>query len=276
MSYGVIDKLSILFDIFLVDVLCFLSILYCIMQKMLISGSSRHQGKTSFVEHRTFFHLYHSFHRLWIFLFMMFQVCTWIYSHIVIKFWKILAVQSAVFSTEFCFLSPQTCKLCNLNWHLVFSSACYLFFQGLAIVAFNDEKFNGKTLREVLSLGPTFFVMKFFESMYLSPMSFLMYFLVIIYLYFQFFISFLGVLDIFMMYGAYSTTRRTAITRIFLRFLWFSGASVFLSFIYVYVYAFFCYASSSFRQFFFFFQFVSNSTFPSVCAWLQKSTPGRE
>nr|XP_007142646.1 hypothetical protein PHAVU_007G004900g [Phaseolus vulgaris]ESW14640.1 hypothetical protein PHAVU_007G004900g [Phaseolus vulgaris] len=118
-------------------------------KKMLISGSSRHQGKTSFVEHRTFFHLYHSFHRLWIFLFMM--------------------------------------------------------FQGLAIVAFNDEKFNGKTLREVLSLGPTFFVMKFFES----------------------------VLDIFMMYGAYSTTRRTAITRIFLRFLWFSGASVFLSFIYV-------------------------------------------
>ncbi|QCE05705.1 callose synthase [Vigna unguiculata] len=118
-------------------------------KKMLISGSSRHQGKTSFVEHRTFFHLYHSFHRLWIFLVMM--------------------------------------------------------FQGLAILAFNDGQFNGKTLREVLSLGPTFFVMKFFES----------------------------VLDIFMMYGAYSTTRRLAISRIFLRFLWFSLASVFLTFIYV-------------------------------------------
>ncbi|KAK7358028.1 hypothetical protein VNO80_17327 [Phaseolus coccineus] len=118
-------------------------------KKMLISGSSRQQGKTSFVEHRTFFHLYHSFHRLWIFLFMM--------------------------------------------------------FQGLAILAFNNGKFNGKTLREVLSLGPTFFVMKFFES----------------------------VLDIFMMYGAYSTTRHSAISRIFLRFLWFSVASVFLSFIYV-------------------------------------------
>ncbi|TKY50586.1 Callose synthase 9 [Spatholobus suberectus] len=118
-------------------------------KKMLISGRSRHQGKTSFVEHRTFFHLYHSFHRLWIFLFMM--------------------------------------------------------FQGLAIIAFNDGNLNAKTLREVLSLGPTFVVMKFFES----------------------------VLDIFMMYGAYSTTRRLAVSRIFLRFLWFSLASVFITFLYV-------------------------------------------
>ncbi|RZB89766.1 Callose synthase 9 [Glycine soja] len=118
-------------------------------EKMLIPGSSRHQGKTSFVEHRTFFHLYHSFHRLWIFLFMM--------------------------------------------------------FQGLTILAFNNGKLNAKTLREVLSLGPTFVVMKFFES----------------------------VLDIFMMYGAYSTTRRSAVSRIFLRFLWFSLASVFITFLYV-------------------------------------------
>ncbi|KAL5140393.1 Callose synthase 9 [Glycine soja] len=118
-------------------------------KKMLIPGSSRHQGKTSFVEHRTFFHLYHSFHRLWIFLFMM--------------------------------------------------------FQGLTILAFNNGKLNAKTLREVLSLGPTFVVMKFFES----------------------------VLDIFMMYGAYSTTRRSAVSRIFLRFLWFSLASVFITFLYV-------------------------------------------
>ncbi|RDX70037.1 Callose synthase 9, partial [Mucuna pruriens] len=118
-------------------------------KKMLISGSSRHQGKTSFVEHRTFFHLYHSFHRLWIFLFMM--------------------------------------------------------FQGLTIIAFNDGNLNAKTLREVLSLGPTFVVMKFFES----------------------------VLDVFMMYGAYSTTRRLAVSRIFLRFLWFSLASVFITFLYV-------------------------------------------
>jgi len=31
-------------------------------------------GKTNFVEHRTFLHLYRSFHRLWIFLLLMFQV----------------------------------------------------------------------------------------------------------------------------------------------------------------------------------------------------------
>ncbi|CAL5210331.1 unnamed protein product [Lathyrus oleraceus] len=117
--------------------------------KKMSSGRSKRQGKTSFVEHRTFFHLYHSFHRLWIFLFMM--------------------------------------------------------FQGLAIIAFNNERFDAKTWREVLSLGPTFVVMKFFES----------------------------VLDIFMMYGAYRTTRRSALSRIFFRFIWFSVASVFVTFLYV-------------------------------------------
>ncbi|XP_007014805.2 PREDICTED: callose synthase 9 [Theobroma cacao] len=113
------------------------------------SGGGQHRGKTSFVEHRTFFHLYHSFHRLWIFLAMM--------------------------------------------------------FQGLTIIAFNDGHLNSKTLREVLSLGPTFVVMKFIES----------------------------VLDVFMMYGAYSTTRRLAVSRILLRFVWFSVASVVISFLYV-------------------------------------------
>jgi callose synthase len=38
------------------------------------------------------------------------------------------------------------------------------YFQGLTIIAFNDGHLNSKTLREVLSLGPTFVVMKFFES----------------------------------------------------------------------------------------------------------------
>uniref|UniRef100_A0AAU6MUB7 1,3-beta-glucan synthase n=1 Tax=Paeonia lactiflora TaxID=35924 RepID=A0AAU6MUB7_PAELC len=116
---------------------------------LLKSSRSKRQGKTSFVEHRTFLHLYHSFHRLWIFLFMM--------------------------------------------------------FQGLAIIAFNGGSFNSKCIREILSLGPTFVVMKFFES----------------------------ILDLLMMYGAYSTTRRVAVSRIFLRFLWFSIASVFISFLYI-------------------------------------------
>ncbi|KAG5517650.1 hypothetical protein RHGRI_038144 [Rhododendron griersonianum] len=112
-------------------------------------GSSKRRGKTSFVEHRTFFHLYHSFHRLWIFLVMM--------------------------------------------------------FQGLTIIAFNKGNIDAKTIREVLSLGPTFVVMKFLES----------------------------VLDVVMMYGAYSTSRRLAVTRIFLRFIWFTTASVVIWFLYV-------------------------------------------
>ncbi|KAL0699345.1 hypothetical protein Bca4012_055467 [Brassica carinata] len=110
----------------------------------------KHQGKTSFVEHRTFLRLYHSFHRLWIFLAMM--------------------------------------------------------FQALAIIAFNKNSIiSTKTLREILSLGPTYVVMQFSES----------------------------VLDVIMMYGAYSTTRRLAVSRIFLRFIWFSLASVFICILYV-------------------------------------------
>ncbi|KAI8526298.1 hypothetical protein RHMOL_Rhmol13G0297700 [Rhododendron molle] len=118
-------------------------------KNVLKAGSSKHRGKTSFVEHRTFFHLYHSFHRLWIFLVMM--------------------------------------------------------FQGLTIIAFNKGNIDAKTIREVLSLGPTFVVMKFLES----------------------------VLDVVMMYGAYSTSRRLAVARIFLRFIWFTTASVVIWFLYV-------------------------------------------
>lgn len=49
--------------------------LFFSLQYELKTGRAKHRGKTSFVEHRTFLHLYHSFHRLWIFLAMMFQVC---------------------------------------------------------------------------------------------------------------------------------------------------------------------------------------------------------
>ncbi|OIV91208.1 hypothetical protein TanjilG_30430 [Lupinus angustifolius] len=77
--------------------------------------------------------------------------------------------------------------------------------KGLSIIAFNNGNLNAKTLRELLSLGPTYVVMKFIES----------------------------VLDILMMYGAYSTTRRLAVSRIILRFLWFSIASVVITFLYV-------------------------------------------
>ncbi|KAG8073196.1 hypothetical protein GUJ93_ZPchr0006g44587 [Zizania palustris] len=112
-------------------------------------GRNHHYGKTSFVEHRTFLHLYHSFHRLWIFLIMM--------------------------------------------------------FQGLMIIAFNNRKFDANTVLELLSLGPTYVIMKFIES----------------------------ILDILMMYGAYSTSRGSAITRVLWRFCWFTAASLVICYLYI-------------------------------------------
>ncbi|WZY83448.1 hypothetical protein YC2023_029832 [Brassica napus] len=103
------------------------------------AGRDKHRGKTSFVEHRTFLRLYHSFHRLWIFLAIM--------------------------------------------------------FQALAIIAFNKNSIiSTKTLRQILSLG---------------------------------------LLNVIMLYGAFSTTRRLAVLRIFLRLIWFSLACVFICFLYV-------------------------------------------
>ncbi|KAL0318851.1 UNVERIFIED_CONTAM: Callose synthase 10 [Sesamum angustifolium] len=93
-------------------------------------------GKSSFVEHRTFLHLYRSFHRLWIFLIVM--------------------------------------------------------FQALAIVAFNNGKLNLKTFKRVLSVGPTFAVMNFLESL----------------------------LDVLLTFGAYTTARGMAISRLVIRFFW--------------------------------------------------------
>lgn len=116
---------------------------------LLFPSGGKHQGKTSFVEHRTFLHLYHSFHRLWIFLFMM--------------------------------------------------------FQGLTIIAFNKGNLNLKTGKQLLSLGPTYVVMKFLES----------------------------ILDILMMYGAYSTSRGSAVSRIISRFLWFTFVSLLISYLFV-------------------------------------------
>ncbi|KAH9316295.1 hypothetical protein KI387_024922, partial [Taxus chinensis] len=114
-----------------------------------VARGNRRTGKTCFVEHRTFLHLYHSFHRLWIFLVMM--------------------------------------------------------FQGLTIIAFNKANFNWHTIKELLSLGPTFVAMKFIES----------------------------ILDILMMYGAYATTRSLAVSRIFLRFVWFGVLSGIITYLYV-------------------------------------------
>ncbi|KAF3780129.1 hypothetical protein EJ110_NYTH39987 [Nymphaea thermarum] len=124
-------------------------------------------------------------------------------------------------------------------------------FQGLIILAFNKGKFNSKSLNELLSLGPTLVIMKFLGVSlpvllgtllrcflmpfrrqgvghdFTSPVSF----------------NHVGVRDIVMMYGAYSTTRRLAVMRIVLRFLWFGVASAFVSYLYTYIFVLIAYAS---------------------------------
>lgn len=54
-------------------------------------------------------------------------------------------------------------------WCLIFGPFTHLLslslMQGLTVIAFNNGQFNSKTLRELLSLGPTFVIMKFVESM---------------------------------------------------------------------------------------------------------------
>ena len=91
------------------------------------------------------------------------------------------------------------------------------------------------------------------------------------------FVSFVGVLDVLMMYGAYSTTRHLAVSRIFLRFLWFSLTSVVITFLYVYV----CFNNSAFILIFsalfsFLYLFIFIFYICTFCTWLQKSTPRRE
>ncbi|GER25525.1 3 glucan synthase [Striga asiatica] len=106
-------------------------------------------AKSSFVEHRTFLHLYRSFHRLWIFLIVM--------------------------------------------------------FQALAIIAFHDGNLNLNTFKTLLSIGPTFAVMNFLESC----------------------------LDVVLMFGAYTTARGMAISRLVIRFFWCALSSVFVLYVYL-------------------------------------------
>ncbi|XVE56659.1 hypothetical protein DITRI_Ditri04bG0028500 [Diplodiscus trichospermus] len=106
-------------------------------------------GKSTFVEHRTFLHLYQSFHRLWIFLVLM--------------------------------------------------------LQALTIIAFRRGHINLDTFKILLSVGPTFAIMNFIESC----------------------------LDVLLMFGAYTTARGMAISRLVIRFFWCGLAAVFVTYVYV-------------------------------------------
>ncbi|XP_030938469.1 callose synthase 10 isoform X3 [Quercus lobata] len=117
---------------------------------LLKPSKRKRTGKSTFVEHRTYLHLYRSFHRLWIFLALM--------------------------------------------------------FQALTIIAFNGiGKGHGDTFKLILSIGPTFAIMKFIESC----------------------------LDVLLMFGAYKTARAMAISRLVIRFLWGGLSSVFVTYVYV-------------------------------------------
>ncbi|KAJ6875719.1 callose synthase 10 isoform X2 [Populus alba x Populus x berolinensis] len=116
---------------------------------LLTPKKSKRTGKSTFVEHRTFLHIYRSFHRLWIFLALM--------------------------------------------------------FQALAIIAFNHGDMSLDTFKEMLSVGPSFAIMNFIESC----------------------------LDVLLMFGAYSTARGMAISRLVIRFFWCGLSSVFVTYLYV-------------------------------------------
>ncbi|XP_040989322.1 callose synthase 10 [Juglans microcarpa x Juglans regia] len=110
---------------------------------------SKRTGKSTFVEHRTFLHLYRSFHRLWIFLALMFQILT--------------------------------------------------------ILAFNNGHIDLDTFKTILSIGPSFAIMNFIESC----------------------------LDVLLMFGAYTTARGMAISRLVIRFFWCGLSSVVVTYIYL-------------------------------------------
>ncbi|XP_020235766.1 callose synthase 10 [Cajanus cajan] len=110
---------------------------------------SKRTGKSSFVEHRTFFHLYRSFHRLWIFLALM--------------------------------------------------------FQALTIIAFNHGHINLDTFKTILSIGPSFVIMNFVKSC----------------------------LDVLLTFGAYTTARGMAVSRLVIRFFWGGLTSVFVTYVYL-------------------------------------------
>ncbi|CAL9235807.1 unnamed protein product [Arabidopsis halleri] len=106
-------------------------------------------AKSSFVEHRTYLHLFRSFIRLWIFMFIM--------------------------------------------------------FQSLTIIAFRKEHLDIDTFKILLSAGPTYAIMNFIECL----------------------------LDVVLMYGAYSMARGMAISRLVIRFFWWGFGSVFVVYVYV-------------------------------------------
>lgn len=53
-------------------------------------------------------------------------------------------------------------------WFGVTYVVLFMLMQGLTIIAFNDGSFDRRTILQLLSLGPTYVVMKFIESEHIS------------------------------------------------------------------------------------------------------------
>lgn len=194
--------------------------LYCCTFHWLTSMQNLQTGKSTFVEHRTFLHLYRSFHRLWIFLVLMFQVVRWY------KLSLLTLSGSILF-----FLQFDT------------SSLCLPFFQALTMIAFHSGNINLRTFKAVLSVGPTFAIMNFVESEFplvflcsciclfdnnpcgpfLPPFSRALVLVACL----------IGCLDVLLMYGAYSTARGMAISRLVIRFFWCGLTSVAVTYLYL-------------------------------------------
>ena len=196
-------------------------------------------GKTNFVEHRTFLHLYRSFHRLWIFLLLMFQVSG-------LRLWLIM----------------NKYILNILSLKLIFH---WLVMQGLSIIAFHHGKIDIDTFKILLSAGPAFFILNFIECMfsmlllllfllelelelilassylfifkYNLDRKLLIFLLFLLYSIFYCYCSSLGCLDVLLMFGAYKTARGFAISRLVIRFFWLTAVSTFVTYLYVWVFS---------------------------------------
>ncbi|KAL3689633.1 hypothetical protein R1sor_015942 [Riccia sorocarpa] len=80
-----------------------------------------------------------------------------------------------------------------------------VMLQALTIYAFAGQKLNGRSFKKMLSVGPTFVIMKFFQSL----------------------------LDLVFIYGAYASTQGWTFSRIFSRLAWFGGLTGALTWLYV-------------------------------------------
>lgn len=145
---------------------------------------------------------------------------------------------SLSFSGFFLFLDP---------WFFLRLNFCSFpcWPQALTIIAFNHGNLSLDTFKEILSVGPSFAVMNFIESMLSLKFLELAYQMKYLNKSFQYsflfsfvcwsLVTYAGCLDVLLMFGAYSSARGMAISRLVIRFFWCGLSSVFVTYLYVWV-----------------------------------------